>query len=249
MEAEFEAWRTRPLAARYLYAFADGTYFSVIYDGQGEKMPILTVLGITPTGEREVLALSVGDCENQAAWEALFEQLKQRGVQQVDLWITDGHQAMLNALTAKFPDSARQRCIHHKMKNVLGYVPKRQQPEVMAELRTIFFQDDRLAADQHLAAFCLKYAPIYPSAVDCLQRDLEACLTFYTFPAAHWRTIRTSNPIERLFEEVKKRSHKMSAAFVNEQSCLLLFFAVIRSINFHRIPIPAVSPDQLLHTT
>jgi transposase-like protein len=249
LEAEFEAWKTRSLAAHYLYAFADGTYFNVIYNGQGEKMPILAILGITPAGEREVLAFSVGDRENQAAWEALFEQLTQRGVQQVDLWITDGHQAMLNALTAKFSDSARQRCIHHKMKNVLGYVPKRQQPAVMAELHTIFFQKNRLAADQQLAAFCLKYAPTYPSAVDCLQRDLEACLTFYAFPAAHWRTIRTSNPIERLFEEVKKRSHKMSAAFRNEQSCLLLFFAVIRTINFHRIPIPAVSPDQLLHKT
>lgn len=249
LEAEYATWKSRALAPRYLYAFADGTYFSVIYDRQGQKMPILAILGITPSGERDVLAFSVGDRENQAAWEALFEQLKQRGVQQVDLWITDGHQAMINALTAKFPGSARQRCVHHKMQNILGYIPKAQQAAVMPELRSIFYQKTRLEADQLVAAFSLKYASIYPSAVDCLRRDLEATLTFYAFPMQHWRTIRTSNPIERLFEEVKKRSHKMATAFRNEDSCLLLFYAVVRSINFKRISIPVIPPDHVLHTT
>lgn len=249
LEAEFTQWKERKLASHYLYAFADGTYFSVIYDGQGKKMPILAVLGITAAGERDVLAFTVGERENQRAWEDLFEQLKQRGVQKVDLWVTDGHSAMINALTRSFPDSARQRCIHHKMDNVLAYIPKSQQEAVNPELRAIFYQDDRLAADQHLAAFCLKYAALYPSAVACLQRDQEACLTFYSFPQAHWKTIRTSNPIERLFEEVKKRSHKMATAFRNEDSCLLLFYAVIRTLKFKRIPIPSVSPDSLLHKT
>jgi transposase-like protein len=249
LEAEYATWKSRALAPRYLYAFADGTYFSVIYDRQGQKMPILAILGITPSGERDVLAFSVGDRENQAAWEALFEQLKQRGVQQVDLWITDGHQAMINALTAKFPGSARQRCIHHKMQNILGYIPKAQQAAVMPELRSIFYQKTRLEADQQVTAFSLKYASIYPSAVDCLRRDLETTLTFYAFPMQHWRTIRTSNPIERLFEEVKKRSHKMATAFRNEDSCLLLFYAVVRSINFKRISIPVIPPDHVLHTT
>ena len=156
---------------------------------------------------------------------------------------------MINALTAKFPDSARQRCVHHKMQNILAYIPKAQQQAVLPELRTIYFQQERQAADQQAAAFCLKYESIYPSAVDCLRRDLEATLTFYAFPKQHWRTIRTSNPIERLFEEVKKRSHKMAAAFRNEDSCLLLFYAVFRSINFKRISIPVLPSDQLLHTT
>ena len=249
LEAEFAQWKSRPLAAHYRYLFADGTYFSVIYNGEGQSMPILAVLGITPTGEREVLAFTVGDGENQSAWEALFEELKQRGVQTVGLWITDGYQAMIAALTSKFPDSARQRCIQHKMKNVLGYIPKPQHKTVEPELKALFFQESRSAADQHLAAFCLKYETLYPSAVDCLRRDGEACLTFYAFPKEHWKTIRTTNPIERLFEEVKKRSHKMATAFRNEGSCLLLFYAVIRSISFKRIPIPPVSPDLNLHIT
>ena len=240
LEAEFEAWKTRPLAAHYVYVFADGTYFTVIYDAEGQKMPILAVVGINPAGEREVLAFTVGERENQGAWEDLLEQLKTRGVQQVDLWITDGNQAMLNAVQRKFPTSARQRCIKHKMENVLSYVPDKQRDTVEPELKAIFYQDSRAQADQVVAAFCEKFGQTYPTAVECLQRDLAACLTFYAFPKAHWRPIRTTNVIERLYGEVKRRSHKMAAAFRNEGSCLLMFFAVIRSLKFRRVAMPTL---------
>jgi len=239
LEGEFETWKSRPLAAHYVYAFADGTYFTVIYDGAGQKMPVLAVIGIGETGQREVLAFTVGERENQGAWEDLLEQLKRRGVQTVDLWITDGNQAMLNAVQTKFPQAARQRCIKHKLENVLSYVPDKQRDQVEPELRAIFYQANRTQAEQLAAAFCAKFQGTYPSAVACLQRDLEACLTFYAFPEAHWKTIRTTNVIERLFEEVKKRSHKMAAAFRNEGSCLLLFFAVIRTLKFRKVAMPA----------
>jgi transposase-like protein len=239
LEEEFAAWQQRPLAAVYRYAFADGTHFTVIYDHEGHKMPILAVVGINQAGERDVLGFSVGDRENQNAWEQLFDDLKRRGVPHVDLWITDGLQAMLNALKAKFPGSQRQRCVKHKMDNVLSYIPEKQRAQVEPELKAIFYQDSRTQADQHLAAFVEKYEAIYPTAVACLKRDQEACLTFYDFPKAHWKTIRTTNVIERLFGEVKKRTHKMAAAFRNENSCLLMFYAVIRSLNFRKIPMPA----------
>ena len=238
LEAEYAAWKERPLAAHYPYLFADGTYFSVIYDGQGHKMPILAVVGINMAGEREVLGFTTGDRENQQAWADLLEQFKRRGLQQVDLWITDGNQAMLNAIEQKFATAQRQRCVAHKIKNVLGYIPKERQAQVEPQLKAIFYQKSRAQADQALAAFCLKYEKHYPTAVDCLRRDSEACLTFYDFPEAHWKTIRTNNVCERLFEEVKKRYHKMNTALRNEVSCLLMFFAVIRSLNFRRIPMP-----------
>lgn len=95
-------------------------------------------------------------------------------------------------------------------------MPKRQQEGVRSELRAIFYQENRKAADQEVASFCARFKPIYPTAVECLQRDLEACLTFYTYPKEHWSAIRTSNIIERLFNEVKRRSHKMASAFRNE---------------------------------
>jgi transposase-like protein len=210
----------------------------------GQKMPILPVIGIRTDGQREVLAFTVGERENQTAREDRLQNLKDRGVQQVDLWITDGNQAMLNALVLKLLDTPRQRCALHKMKKVLSYIPERQEAQVEPELKALFYQENREKADQAVAAFCLKYEKIYPTAVGCLQRDLQACLTFYAFPRAHWRTIRSpnyglaTNVIEQLFEEVKRRSHKMGAAFGNETSCLLMFYAVVRTLKFHRVAMP-----------
>ena len=239
LDGEFEEWKKRSLQAHYLYVFADGTYFSVIYGEEGCKMPILAVVGIDEQGKREVLAFSVGERENQDAWEQLLDNLKERGLATIDLWITDGGKAMLNAIEAKFPTAQRQRCIKHKMENVLGYIPEKQHDQVRPELKAIFYQDDREKANQAMAAFCLKYEKIYPTAIECLRRDGDACLTFYAFPKQHWKFIRTSNIIERLFGEVKKRTHKMSAAFRNENSCMLMFYAVIRSLKLRKITVPA----------
>jgi putative transposase len=257
LEGEYAVWKSRPLSSRYEYIFADGTYFTVIYEGEGCKMPILLVIGIKPDGVREVLGFSVGDRENQVAWEGLFENLKHRGLREVGLLITDGGQAMLNALSSKFPDVARQRCVKHKMENVLGYVPKKHREEVGEELRAIFYQENREKAEQVALAFCEKYRREYPSAVECLWRDYDACLclTFYSFPQCHWKAIRTSNAIERLIEEVKRRSHKMGAAFRNEGSCLLMFYAVVRSVKFQRLTMPVAPQKQdssvppILHRT
>jgi transposase-like protein len=253
LEGEFEQWKHRQLAERYVYAFADGTYFTVIYHGEGCKMPILAVVGIAETGERDVLAFRVGDRENQQAWEDLLEDLKARGVKEIGLWVSDGNQAMLNAISLKFAASQRQRCVMHKMENVLSYVPQKQREQVEPELKALFYQKNRQEADQVVAAFIEKYQHIYPTAIECLQRDLDACLTFYSFPKAHWKTIRTNNVIERLFGEVKRRSHKMAAAFRNEGSCVLLFYAVIRSLKFNKLTMPSASQAQpgpeLLHTT
>lgn len=250
LETEFEAWKARPLKAHYLYAYADGTYFTVIYDKEGCKMPILAVVGIDEAGNRDVLGFCVGERENQQAWEDLLEDLKRRGVAQVDLWITDGNPAMLNALQAQFPHSRRQRCIKHKMDNILSYVPEKQHEQVRTELKAIFYQDSREKAEQELAAFIARYEAIYPSAIQCLRRDLDACLTFYDFPKPHWKYLRTTNIIERLFGEVKRRSHKMAAAFRNENSCLLMFYAVIRSLQLRRIAVPAPDANaQLLHNS
>jgi transposase-like protein len=253
LESEYEEWKQRQLAEHYTYAFADGTYFTVIYNGEGCKMPILAVVGIAMTGERDVLAFRVGDRENQQAWEDLFDDLKARGVKTIDLWVSDGKQAMINAMTAKFATSQRQRCVLHKMDNVLSYVPQKQREQIEPELKALFYQKGRPEADQAVAAFIEKYQKIYPTAVECLQRDLEACLIFYSFPKAHWKTIRTTNVIERLFGEVKRRSHKMAAAFRNEGSCMLLFYAVIRSLKFNKLTMPSAPKEQpgsaLLHNT
>jgi len=95
-----------------------------------------------------------------------------------------------------------------------------------------------------VAALIEKYRSVYPRAIECLQRDLEACLTLYAFPKEHWKTIRTNNVLERLEGSVKRRSHKMAAAFRNEGRCVLLFYAVIRSLHFNKLTMPASSTKQ-----
>jgi putative transposase len=131
---------------------ADGTYFTVIYNNEGCNMPMLAVVGEASSGERELLAFGVGDREHEQAWKDLLDNLKGRGVEGIDLWISDGNQAMLNAITKQFPDSARQRCVVHKMDNVLSYVPTKQQEQLKPELKALFYQQDRQAADQAVAA-------------------------------------------------------------------------------------------------
>jgi Transposase, Mutator family len=145
-------------------------------------MPILAVVSIATTGEREVLAFRVGDRENQQAWEDLFDDLKARGVKEIGLWVSDGGQAMLSAIGAKFATMPRQRCVMRKMENVLSYVPQKQREQIEPERVSLFYQKGWKGADQAVAAFVEKYQKIYPTAVECLQRDLEACLTFYAFP-------------------------------------------------------------------
>ena len=151
---------------------------------------------------------------------------------------------MLNAISAKFATSQRQRCVIHKMDNVLSYVPQKQRDQIEPELKALFSQKSRQEADQAVAAFIEKYQRVYPTAIACLQRDLEACLTFYAFPKEHWKTIRSNNIIERLFGDVKRRSHTMAAAFRNEGSCVLLFYAVIRSLKFNQLTMPPASQAQ-----
>ena len=121
---------------------------------------------------------------------------------------------MINAITKQFPDSARQRCVVHKMDNVLSYVPTKQQEQLKPELKALFYQRDRQAADQAVAAFIQKYQQIYPIAIACLQRDLEACLTFYAFPKEHWKTIRTLmyNPARFSREEQRNRTRSIHNA-------------------------------------
>ena len=152
-------------------------------------MPVLAVVGVDDEGKRDVLGFCIGEGENQKAWENFLENLKARGVDQVALGITDGNKGMLNAIENKLPTSRRQRCIKHKMENVLAYVPKKHHEEVRLELKAIFYQDHRAKADQEVAAFIARYESVYPGAIECLRRDLEDCLTFYDFPQEHWQYI------------------------------------------------------------
>jgi transposase-like protein len=239
LDEECTAWRQRPLDTHYRYIYLDGTYFTIGYEDDYEKTPILAAMGVKENGERDVLGFMPGDKESRPAWDEFLDDLKGRGGAGADLWITDGGPAVIGAVEAKFPGAKRQRCVVHKIENILARVPKSKQEDVRNELNRIFYlAANRDKAQQEVEAFTAKWQSILPDAVQCLLKDLADCLRFYDFPKKHWRSIRTNNYIERLFNGVKMRTHSMGA-FRNENSCILVFYAVIRSMHFRKLSLPA----------
>lgn len=229
LREECDAWRRRPLDDRYLYVYLDGVYFTIGYDKTFVKEPVLAALGVKLSGEKELLGYGPGDKESRQSWKGFLAELKDRGLSNGELFITDGGKAVIGAVEELFPGAKRQRCVVHKLRNVDGKVPKALQEQVREEAKRIFYQEARELALQEAEAFCLKWKEVIPEGVECLKRDLDDCLTFYDFPAEHWRYIRSNNTLERLFEEVKRRTRSMGA-FRNEKSCILVFYAVTKRL-------------------
>ncbi len=236
LEGECAAWRERPLQAHYRVIYLDGVYFPILHDGKKDETPLLVAVGVDEQGRKEVLGVSVAGAETADAWQNVVEDLKRRGVEQVDLFVTDGEAGLIGVLGRSFPATPRQRCITHKERNVLAKIPSRRKKEVAAVLKGIFAQPSRAEALAQAEAFRVRYEQVYPEAVACLERDLDDCLTFHDFPRELWRHIRTNNALEGLFHTIRQRTNKMGA-FRNETSCVLIVYAVIQSIRFHRITV------------
>ncbi len=166
---------------------------------------------------------------------ALLE-LQKRGVIEVDLVVTDGAAGLIGAISRVWPYAKRQRCILHKMRNVLAHIPKRKKKEVGEALSGIFASEDEAGAKNQLVANKLRYEKDYPEGVKCLLEDEAACLTYYQFSKEMRRHIRTTNPLESLFSTIRRRTNSMGV-FQTEQSCLLMFWAVVKSTKLKRIPV------------
>jgi putative transposase len=237
LEDEFQVWKSRTLAVHYVYVFADGTYFSVIYADEGHKMPILAVVGINEAGEREVLGFTVGERENQQAWADLLDDLKQRGLAQVDLWITDGSPPCSMPCRSSSPtlNASAVSSTSWTMCWVTSRTHSTSRPD-----RNCAPSSTRSRARKPIRSS----RPFVPSTRRSIPPPSNA------FPKTHWKTIRNNNVIERLFGEVKKHSHKMAAAFRNEERSLLMFYAVTRSLRFQNLRMPTQEPDSaILHIT
>lgn len=238
-EEEYHQWKQRPLEGDYLYAWADG-----IYPKGGpldESLCLLVVVGVTRSGRKEVLALAEGYRESEESWKEVFRDLKKRGVKWIGLVIGDGMKGLWKAVRECFPRSLRQRCWVHKMRNILDKVPDKVYDEILAALREIYHAKSEKEARALIQAFVDRYRSLYPRAVRCLQDDIHALSNYFCFPRSHWKSIKTTNPIESLFSAVKLRS-KAARRLRTRVSAVCLVFQVlrnserrIRSINGHRI--------------
>jgi putative transposase len=233
---QYEAWRERPLHTHYRVIYLDGIHFTVRHGAKTDATIILTALGVDLEGSREVLAFRASAQESKDGWNGLLQDLRTRGVSQIDLIVTDGHDGLLAALADLFPATLRQRCLVHKQRNVMSAIPKREQQEVSTELAGIFKQENKEEALLNLTAFKAKYQKRYPEAVRSLCEDEEHLLTFYAFPPVMHRYIRSTNAIESLFSNVRQRTDQIDA-FTTETSCLAIVWAVMQDIRLPKIPV------------
>ena len=226
LDAELQKWRDRPLDA-YPYLVFDARYEKVRHDGQLRDCAGLVALGITPAGQRVILGVSVALSEAEVHGRAFFQSLVQRGLCGVAFIVSDDHPGMAAARKAVFGDVPWQRCQFHLQQNAQAYVPRLdQRAEVARAIRSVFECASRPAAEQRLKEIIADYAKRAPKLAAWLEENLPQGFTVFTLPAAHQKRMRTSNALERVNQELKRRT-RVARVFPNEPALLRLITALL----------------------
>jgi len=207
LDAEVEAFRTRPITGEHPYLWIDATYHKVRQDGRVISMATVVAIGVTAEGERQVLGVDAGPSEDAAFWTAFLRDLKRRGLAGVRLVISDAHEGIKQAVATVLTGTTWQRCRVHFMRNLLAVVPKGAREAVAAVVRTIFAQPDHASARTQLRRVVDGLRPRFPEAATRLEEAAEDVLAYLHFPAAHRRQLHSTNPLERLNKEIKRRTH------------------------------------------
>jgi putative transposase len=225
---EYQAWSKRSLAGkRYVYVWADGVHFNIRLEE--ERQCILVLMGATPDGDKEVIAISEGYRESEQSWRALLLDCKERGLEiDPELAIADGALGFWKALPKVWSKTRGQRCWVHKTANVLDKIAKGQQPKAKEMLHDIWMAASRVEAEKAFDLFVKTWEAKFPKATECLAKDREMLLVFYDFPAEHWRHIRTTNPIESVLATVRLRTCKTKGCG-NRAACETMVFKLMDS--------------------
>lgn len=215
-------------------------------DGSVEKVPVLVVIGVTVNGHRTVLALQAGDKESASTWRELFKDIKRRGLDSgfVVLGVMDGLPGLEKVFLEEFPHARVQRCQIHVARNILAKVPKKLKKTVADEVRSIFYASSKKKALAFFEEFKDRWQPELPSAVKCLENSLNSCLTYLRFPEEEWLCLPTTNVIERVNKEFKRRTKSMEI-LAGERSCytLLAFVCLKMELHWRSKPIGKVAPN------
>jgi putative transposase len=230
LDAQVTAFRTRRLDAEYPYIWVDARYEYVREDHRVQSMAVVIAYGVRADGVREVLGLDIGLSEDVVLWREFLQGLVARGVRGVKLVISDAHPGLKQAVKEVFLGAAWQRCRVHFMRNLLVRVPKSAQAMVAATVRTIFDQPDRAAAAAQLLQVVEALGERFPAVTALLLEAEGEILTFYDFPPEHRRQIYSTNPLERLHKELKRRS-AVVGIFPNRVAVLRLFGALLAEQN------------------
>ena len=230
LDEVLQEWRERPLGEiRYLYV--DARYEKVRVAGQVRDVAVLVATGITPEGERQILGVSVLLSEHEVHWKAFLRSLKDRGLHGMELIISDDHEGLGAARRAVFGSIPWQRCQFHLQQNAGAYLPKQyMRVEVAAEIRSIFNATNKTRAEELLLETIQKYATTAPRLSAWLEDNLSEGFSVFDFPLEHRRTIRTTNSLERINREIRRRT-RVVGVFPNEASCLRLISAILMEIS------------------
>lgn len=219
---EYRDWcESRLDQDRWVYVWVDGVYSGL--RAAQTKLCSLVLIGVNERGQKRFLAIEDGVRESTQSWRELLLQLKSRGMNIPELAIGDGAMGFWAALEEVYGDTRQQRCWMHKTMNILNYLPKSTQPRAKQALHAIWQAETRAEAEKAFDLFIQTYEPKYPKATLCLQKDRDELMAFYDFPAQHWQSIRTTNPIESTFATIRHRTKRSKGCLIRDGMLHMMF--------------------------
>ncbi len=240
IRTSFETWSARDLSEdRFKVLYLDGIHLKVRLVRRVVSAPVLIALGVREDGTKELVSLRLAAAESGATWEGLIDDLSKRGLEAPVVMVSDGH-AGLKRATARWPESKVQRCTWHKLQNLLQHCPRHARPELKRDYQAIVGSKDGLAGREARGKFLRKWGSLCAEVARSLEEAGEQLLTFFEFPKAMWKSLRTTNPIENLNREFRRRT-KTQGSFSTEDSALTLLWGLVafgqirmRKIDGHR---------------
>ena len=230
LDEELAKFAARQLEEDYPYLILDARYEKVREDGLIRSRAVLVAIGINRDGRRCVLAVELANRESQTSWRDFLTGLKQRGLAGVEFVVSDDHAGLKKAIAEILPTAVWQRCYVHFLRNALDYLPRRGDDDCMMELRWLYDRHDIQESRRDLAAWLAKWSAKYPKLCDWVEANIEETFSFYRLPREHHKHMKSTNMLERLNEEIKRRTHVVRI-FPNEASCLRLIRALAVEIH------------------
>ena len=225
LDGKLEAFAQRRLEEPYPYLILDARYERVREDGIIRSRAVLIAIGINWDGRREILAVELANRESESSWRDFLLRLKERGLHGVEFVVSDDHAGLRRAIRELLTDAAWQRCYVHFLRNALDYLPRKAPDDCLTELRWIYDRQNLEEARRDLAAWLAKWQVKYPKLCQWVEDNIEETLTFYRLPREHHKHLKSTNMLERLNEEIKRRTHVVRI-FPHEASCLRLIRAL-----------------------
>jgi len=225
LDEALERFASRQLEEAYPYVILDARYEKVREDGVIHSMAVQIAIGINWEGQRQVLAVETANRESQSSWKDFLLRLKERGLTGVEFVVSDDHAGLKKAISEVLCEAAWQRCYVHFLRNALDYLPRKADDDCLQELRWIYDRRDLQEANRDLAAWITKWQGKYPKLVDWVESNIGETLSFYRLPRAHHKHLKSTNMLERLNEEIKRRT-RVVRIFPNTESCLRLIRAL-----------------------